>query len=381
MKIKARSICEWLVIPVIGLLCIQPDAYAARTSPGISINDMTVTEGESEYAIFTVSIDSSPSSRRPVSVNVSTRDGTASAGSDYESSGETLVFERGGPRSQQFSVAITNDDTREGDETYTVELSGATNGRLIDAIGAGTILDDEALRNQPPTCRIDSPADSTALPVGGTIDFSATVSDPDGDTVSIAWQFGGGTPANSSLEDPGSVSFDTAGDYTVTLDADDSRGGQCARQSRAVTVTENEVAAVSINSTSASGWNTRGFSPVPERPQVLGGNYSVFAVNDLGMHCVDLDGRIANILPPFQVLLGQVIQKGVRPTLNPAGVSLSYSAASNPLDPVLASGAAPTGIAADGTLYKTNFWQGIPRGSYDAFYPPVVTPLSTDRFR
>jgi hypothetical protein len=138
--------------------------------------------------------------------------------------------------------------------------------------------------------------------------------------------------------------------------------------------------AVSQNSTSTSGYFAGAWSPVPERPQVLGGNFSVFAVNDLGMHCVDLDGRIANILPPFQVLLGQVIQKGAQPTLNPAGVALAYSAASNPLDPVLSNPAAPAGIAANGTVFKTNFWQGIVHGSYDAFYPPVVTPLATGPF-
>jgi hypothetical protein len=137
---------------------------------------------------------------------------------------------------------------------------------------------------------------------------------------------------------------------------------------------------VSINSTSASGLYPYNYSPVPERPQVLNSNYSVFAVNDLGMHCVDLDGRIANILPPFQVLLAQVIRKGAQPVLNPAGIGLSYSAASNPLDPVLTSAQVPKGITANGTLFKTNFWQGIPNKSYDAFYPPLVTPLSGPPF-
>lgn len=137
---------------------------------------------------------------------------------------------------------------------------------------------------------------------------------------------------------------------------------------------------VSINSTSASGLYPRSYSPVPERPRVTGTGYSVLAVNDLGMHCVDLDGRLANILPPFQVLLAQVIQKGGQPVLNPPGVALSYSAASNPLDPILKRSGPPRGIAADGTLYKTNFWQGIPHGSYDAFYPPLVTPLSGPPF-
>lgn len=143
---------------------------------------------------------------------------------------------------------------------------------------------------------------------------------------------------------------------------------------------ERDVAQISINSTSASGFSPYNFSPVPERPQVLNSNYSVFAVNDLGMHCVDLDGRVANILPPFQVLLGQVIRKGAQPVLNPTGIGLSYSAASNPVDPVLVSGMAPQGIAPNGTLYKTNFWQGIPYASYDAFYPPLVTPLSGPPF-
>lgn len=139
-------------------------------------------------------------------------------------------------------------------------------------------------------------------------------------------------------------------------------------------------APVSINSTSASGYYPSNYSPVPQRPLVSGVNYAVFAVNDLGMHCVDLDGRIANILPPFQVMLAQVIQKGGHPTLNPPGIELFYSAASNPVDPVLANGTARSGVAPNGTLYKTNFWQGIPNRSYDAFYPPLVTPLSTGPF-
>ena len=143
---------------------------------------------------------------------------------------------------------------------------------------------------------------------------------------------------------------------------------------------EPEGAAVSINSSSASGYYSQTYSPVPERPIVAGVDYSVFAVNDLGMHCVDLDGRIANILPPFQVMLGQIIRKGGKPVLNPDGVSLSYSAASNPLDPILSNAAALKGVAPDRTLYKTNFWQGIPHGSYDAFYPPQVTPLSGPPF-
>jgi hypothetical protein len=143
----------------------------------------------------------------------------------------------------------------------------------------------------------------------------------------------------------------------------------------------------SINSTSqtSSGVVTL---PVAEQPIVPNTNYSVLAINDLGMHCGDLDTRIASILPPFQAMLGQVIRKGAHPTLNPEGVSLWYSAASNPADPVL-DGTVFDGLMLDGSTYKTNFWDyPIPAGTYDAFYPAynpfipaqTLTPLAGPPF-
>jgi len=129
---------------------------------------------------------------------------------------------------------------------------------------------------------------------------------------------------------------------------------------------------VSINSTSQNGCPEQ---LVSEVDPVLGGNFRVLAINDLGMHCGDLDTRISSILPPFQVLLGQVIQRGSTPTLNPAGVSLEYSAASNPNDPILGDPNAVRGLKVDGSSYKTNFWDAVAGGAYDAFYPSGITPL------
>jgi hypothetical protein len=108
----------------------------------------------------------------------------------------------------------------------------------------------------------------------------------------------------------------------------------------------------------------------------------VLAINDLGMHCGDLDTRISSILPPFQVLLGQVIKRGSSPILNPAGVNLEYSAASNPNDPILSQPGAVRGLRPDGSTYKTNFWDAVASNSYDAFYPGGlgITPLETEGF-
>ena len=120
-------------------------------------------------------------------------------------------------------------------------------------------------------------------------------------------------------------------------------------------------------------------------------SYSVLAINDLGMHCGDLDTRIASILPPFQVLLAQVVQRAApapRGRWNPAGVSVFYSAAANPNDPILVS-TVFDGVMANGDTYKTNFWEfPVPAGTYDAFYPAynpldptqTLTPLAGPPF-
>ncbi len=134
---------------------------------------------------------------------------------------------------------------------------------------------------------------------------------------------------------------------------------------------------VSINSTSQSGCAEQA---VPEQNPLLNGAFRVLAINDLGMHCGDYDTRISSILPPFQVLLGQVIERGDRPTLNPAGVSLEYSAVSNEFDPVLSRIGAIRGLKDDGTTYKTNFWDAVAGGAYDPFYPAIVTPLLNGPF-
>jgi len=349
----------------------SPPADARPQPPGISIGDARVVESGG-YAEFLVSLDASPSGRRAVYIEVATREGAAGE-ADFVARNGTLSFQRGDPLSKAFRVAILDDNIPENEETFSVRLSSPENGRIIDGTGVGTIVDDDNAVNRPPTCRIDNPAGDSTIAPGGEVVFSATVTDPDGDPVSISWQFPGGTPGSASAEDPGSVRFDSTGNYTITLDASDPQGLACARQTRRVTVGAGGSAPdVSINSTSVTGLIALGMSPVPERPRVLGTDHRVLAVNDLGMHCVDLDGRIANILPPFQVLPVQVIRRGVEPELNPAGVELYYSAASNPSDPILSAADVPSSVAPDGTVFKSNFWQMLLAGAWENFYPPVL---------
>jgi PKD repeat protein len=76
--------------------------------------------------------------------------------------------------------------------------------------------------NQAPNGTIDTPTSDVSITAGQSVSFSATGTDPDGNTpLSFAWDFGGGA-ANSTLEDPGSVTFSTPGTYTVRLTVKDS---------------------------------------------------------------------------------------------------------------------------------------------------------------
>jgi hypothetical protein len=149
----------------------------------------------------------------------------------------------------------------------------------------------------------------------------------------------------------------------------------------AIAVTVTVVAAppnVSINSTSQNSADVgaapaEGRSPVAQQPFTGNSSYQLVGVNDLGMHCGDLDTRIASILPPFQVLLTQILQKGSEPKiLGPSQVDLFYSAAANPIDPILTqTNPNPfSGLQSNGHVYKTNFWNVI--ASYDPFYPPNI---------
>ena len=105
--------------------------------PGLSVNDVTAVEGTT--AVFTVTL-SPANPGQTVTVNYTTADGSAMAGSDYVLTSGTLTFPPG-TTSRPISVGINADALVEGAETFSVNLSGAVNAAIADAQGIGTILD------------------------------------------------------------------------------------------------------------------------------------------------------------------------------------------------------------------------------------------------
>ena len=128
--------------------------------PTLSINDVTVSE-DAGGANFTVTL-SNPSSF-PVTVNYSTADGTATAGSDYTAASGTLTFPAG-DIFKTISVPIVDDFLYEGDETFYLNLTNPTNATISDGQGMGTIVDNDLAPELMVEALIDDVVDAPDLP-------------------------------------------------------------------------------------------------------------------------------------------------------------------------------------------------------------------------
>jgi hypothetical protein len=114
------------------------------SAPGqLSINDVSVTEGNSgtRTATFTVTLVPGSGSN-PVTVQYATANGTATSGSDYVATSGTLTFNPG-TTTQTINVTINGDNIKEANETFFVNLSNPTNAIITDGQGIGIIIDDD----------------------------------------------------------------------------------------------------------------------------------------------------------------------------------------------------------------------------------------------
>ncbi|HZS33338.1 MAG TPA: Calx-beta domain-containing protein [Methylomirabilota bacterium] len=160
---------------------------------GLSISDAVVTEGNAgtTAAVFTVTL--SPPSAQTVTVQYATANGTAVAGSDYQAASGTLTFNPG-ETTKTITVLVNGDTLDEPDETFVVNLSGATNAGIADGQGVGLIQDDDP----PPTLAI---GDATvAEGNSGTTNavFTVTLAPASGRTVTVQYATANGTAAAGS---------------------------------------------------------------------------------------------------------------------------------------------------------------------------------------
>lgn len=123
-------------------------AHTASCASGgvtLSINDVTVTEGNSgtTLASFTVSL-SAPAPAGGVTFDITTADNTATvANGDYAARALTSQTIPAGSQLYTFDVTVNGDTNVEGTETFFVNITNVTGATVADAQGQGTITTDD----------------------------------------------------------------------------------------------------------------------------------------------------------------------------------------------------------------------------------------------
>jgi len=279
------------------------------------------------------------------------------SGADFAPSGKTTLLIIDGISGREVSsksVRIARDgsfSTRVRQPINESSLVPCSIGAQIGAVSSTTLpvanapadCSGGAAPNQPPVANAgpDQFVTLTEGQLSATVTLNGTgSSDADGSIVTYTWS---GSPDPTDIASP-SLAL-VAGSYTFTLVVTDNEGASSAPDSVNVTV-----------------------SP----PVTSLGELQVLAANDLGMHCADLDYQVFSILPPYNVLHAQVVEKGTAGQLprivGDDEVSVYYRATSSPNDPAGGGSLNTTSDLTLGGAAKSNFWKIDPATGHTLAY-------------
>jgi CSLREA domain-containing protein len=161
------------------------EVTSATALPLVSINDITIIEGNSATgnAIFTVTLSKTSTSN--VTVNYASANGTARAPGDFTAANGTLTF-TAGQTSKTIIVPVIGDLLDEANEAFYVLLSSPSGATLSKGRGVGTITDNDAM----PSITIDNVSIGEGNPAQGApgqrvAAFRLHLSAPSGQSVRV----------------------------------------------------------------------------------------------------------------------------------------------------------------------------------------------------
>jgi serine protease len=130
-----------------GLTGTVSKSVTVSTAPAVSLSiaDVSVTEGNSGTKLATFRVRLSAAAGVPVTYNIATANGTATAGSDYVAkslSGQSIAA---GSLTKTFTVTINGDTTIEANETFTVTVSNVIGASVSDGQAIGTITNEDCI--------------------------------------------------------------------------------------------------------------------------------------------------------------------------------------------------------------------------------------------
>jgi len=159
----------------------------------LTINDVTVTEGDSGSVnvLFTVTLTPT-SATQTVTVDFFTSNGTATEPSDYSFINGTLTFAPG-QSTRTIAVPIIVYNEPEPTETFFVNLINPTNAVIADAQGVGTIVDNDATGNFQ-----FGAGTATASEGAGGVDVTVTRTGDTSGAASVRYETSDGTARQKS---------------------------------------------------------------------------------------------------------------------------------------------------------------------------------------
>jgi hypothetical protein len=195
------------------------DALDDRIVPAsLSVGDAAIVEGNdgAQYAIVSANLDEP--SRKTVTVNYTTADGSAQSDSDYGTVSGRLTFARG-ETSKTIAVPVYGDRLDETEESFTIRLSRAKGASIADGTGVVTIVDDDGTAQ----VGVGDAAGTVVYRVDGTVagatlQFTVSLSAPQSQpvTVNYATADGTATAGVDYLAASGTLTF-APGETTKTI--------------------------------------------------------------------------------------------------------------------------------------------------------------------
>lgn len=254
------------------------NTFTITTSPIITIDDKTVTEGNAGTVNATFTVSLSQTSSDTVTVNFATANGSAVQPDDYASNSGTVTFIPG-DQSESVTVAVKGDTLDEIDETFAVNLTSPTNAVISDGSGTGTITDDD----DPPTVSISNQTVTEGNSGVVNAVFAVALSGASGKTVTV--QAGTSDGSATQPSDYGSTSDtitfspgQTSQSFSVPVNGDTT-----VEPDETFTVTLSAPANASLGTATATGTIVNDDSPpTPAVPAISVGNATVDPEGDSG---------------------------------------------------------------------------------------------------
>lgn len=201
-----------------GTAIVTINAGAVGTPGDFTVSPETTSVNEDGNTV-TVTVNRVNGSDGEVSVDFTTVDGTANAGSDYTANAGTLTF-ADGETSKTIDVTITDDGDDEGDENFSVELSNPTGGSglLAPTSSTVTIIDNDGAP-EPGTLDI-SPASVSVSESGNTVTLTVNRTNGSDGAISVDFSTSDGTATAGSdyVANSGTLNFaDGVTSQTITI--------------------------------------------------------------------------------------------------------------------------------------------------------------------